>query len=270
MKIGIVQLNSTDDLHENFTQIEKLVLGAATEKPEILFFPENSLFFRIDPATEVQTVDPGGEMVTGLKELCARAGISIHLTTAVKENDQTFNASLLIDTEMNARTVYRKTHLFDIELTGQTAIRESDAFAHGSGPATFSIGGFKAGSSICYDVRFAELYSGYAAEGVDLIVVPSAFLVKTGQAHWEVLLRARAIESQCYVVAPAQSGVHRSAKSSQTRETYGHSMLVSPWGEIRALKQIGVGVLFAELNKEEIENVRRQIPMHNHRRLISK
>ncbi len=107
----------------------------------------------------------------------------------------------------------------------------------------------------------------YAKAEVDLILVPAAFLVKTGQAHWEVLLRARAIESQCYVIAAAQSGTHRSSTSELWRETYGHSMIIDPWGEIKEVRTDGVGILFADINRGLIEEVRKQIPMRSHRRI---
>lgn len=134
---------------------------------------------------------------------------------------------------MSGRSPYQKIHLFDIKLEGQEAFRESDEFANGTLPAIIDVKGFKIGLSICDDVRFSELYHQYHRHQVDVITVPSAFLVTTGLAHWHTLLRGRAIEGQCYVVAPAQTGVHTSAhgKAGQ-RETFGHSLAVNPWGEI--------------------------------------
>lgn len=267
MKIGIAQLNSNDNIQQNLEQMKEIVLNARSEKPNIIIFPENSLYFRIDQAAVVEPVSLDSHYVTQLKQLCADTQIKIHFTTAVLENGRVFNASVLIDTENNARVVYKKIHLFDIDLSGQKPIRESDVFTHGSDPAILNFEDLKVGSSICYDVRFSELYSVYAKAEVDMILVPAAFLVKTGQAHWEVLLRARAIESQCYVVASAQSGVHRSANIEMTRETYGHSMIIDPWGEIKAVRADGVGIIFAEISRETIDDVRKQIPMRNHRRI---
>ncbi|MEQ1723150.1 MAG: nitrilase-related carbon-nitrogen hydrolase, partial [Pseudobdellovibrio sp.] len=195
------------------------------------------------------------------------SGIAAHLTTAIKEDGKVFNASFMIDKSGNTELLYRKIHLFDIELAGQKPIRESDCFAYGSEPSIFNIVDFKVGSSICYDLRFSELYSVYANAEVDIILVPSAFLVKTGQAHWESLLRARAIESQCYVVASAQAGEHKSAEGGHKRETYGHSMLIDPWGRIQTVLPAGSGVVFAELEHKEISLVRQQIPMRSHRKI---
>lgn len=266
VKIGIAQLNSTDNLQQNLLQIKNLVLDVKAEKPDLIVFPENALYFRIDQSEKVEAIGLDHEIMTELKEVCAATGIKIHFTTAVLEDGRVFNASVLIDSERNARVVYKKIHLFDIELSGQEPIRESDVFVHGQLPAVFKSDGFAIGSSICYDIRFSELYSVYAKAEVDVILVPAAFLVKTGQAHWEVLLRARAIESQCYVIAAAQSGVHRSTKSSQSRETYGHSMIIDPWGEVKAANATGVGIIFADLSRKFIEEVRKQIPMRSHRR----
>lgn len=266
MKIAIAQLNSTDDVQHNFLQIKKIILDAKTEKPEVIFFPENSLYFRIDPSSDIKAVLLDNLIICDLKKICEDTQIAIHITTAILENGKTYNASIYIDNTGGARVVYRKIHLFDIELAGQLPIRESDFFEQGLRPEIFQIRDFKIGSSICYDVRFAELYSVYAKAEVDIVVVPAAFLVKTGGAHWETLLRARAIESQCYVVAAAQAGEHKSV-TGLVRETYGHSMLIDPWGRIVVLKQDGVGVIYGEILHEAVQFVRQQIPMRNHRRI---
>lgn len=267
MKIGIAQLNGTDDIQNNFNQIKKIVLEAQSEKPKVIIFPENSLYMRIDSKLGVEALSLDHEIFNELKEICEMTQIDIHLTTAIKENSKIYNASIFIDKHKRASVVYRKIHLFDIELLDQNPIRESDVFSSGEKPSIFNIEDFRVGSSICYDIRFAELYSRYAADEVDVIIVPAAFLVKTGRAHWETLLRSRAIESQCYVIAPAQAGIHKSVKSDEVRETYGHSMIINPWGEVIAQKKDGVGILFAELSHQEIESVRKQIPMRNHRRI---
>lgn len=267
MKIGIAQLNSSDDTLANFEQIKKIILDSKSENPEIIFFPENSLFFRIGAEKAIEAISLQDQVVVDLCDLCRQQNVSIHLTTAVKEDGRIYNATILIDKSGNASIVYRKIHLFDIELQDQKPIRESDVFAGGRESSIIKIADFRIGNSICYDVRFAELYSQYAKQEVDLIVIPAAFLVKTGMVHWDILLKARAIESQCYVVAPAQAGEHHSRTGLGKRETYGHSMLVSPWGETLALKPDGVGIIYAELDRHLIDNVRKQIPMKNHRRI---
>lgn len=268
MKIAVAQLNSTDDIKENLKQMSAIVAEAAVEKAAAIFFPENSLFFRLSQEEKVLPVCLQGPEILELQNLCNKHQLAIHFTSAVQDQGHVYNASVLLEPGCAAQLVYKKMHLFDIELQGQKPIRESDSFKQGSEPNIFSLGGLKFGSSICYDVRFAELYALYARQQVDIILVPAAFLVKTGQAHWEVLLRARAIESQCYLVASAQAGVHRSVHDSQNRETFGHSMVVDPWGHVVQCLTEGVGVFYYDINKDEIEKVRRQIPMHQHRRKL--
>lgn len=270
MKIGLAQLNSNDDIENNFNQISEIVKNAESERPEIIFFPENSLFMRIDPADGVESLEIDHKIFKDLQKISDRSKISLHLTTPIKDNGKVYNATVLIQPSLAIRIVYRKIHLFDIELNGQKPIRESDVFSEGGSVEILNFQDFKIGSSICYDIRFAELYFKYAQAEVDAIVVPAAFLVKTGMAHWESLLRARAIESQCYVIASAQSGEHKSKKNTLTRETFGHSMLIDPWGQVIVEIPDGIGIKFAELDHKIIKNIRNQIPMKSHRRLISK
>lgn len=268
MKVGVTQLNSNDSTTDNFSQIKKLIEESKSRSPEILFFPENSIYFRIDSKRPIEPVDFSGDIVKELAVLARQNSVALHLTSAFKLDSRVYNATLMIDENGKTDVVYKKMHLFDIELLGQKPIRESDSFEHGTGPSVTQFKNFKLGHSICYDVRFAELYSSYAKSQVDLILVPAAFLVKTGQAHWEILLRARAIESQCYVIASAQSGVHKSVVDGQIRETFGHSMIVDPWGQIVAVKQDGVGIIYADIDLNEIRKVRAQIPMQAHRRNV--
>lgn len=268
MKIAVAQLNSNDDVESNLKQIVNLISSAGSEKPRVIFFPENSLYFRLNASSNLESVSLNDTYIQELKSVCLHNKTNIHLTTAVSDAGQIYNATIWIDELGRAELIYKKIHLFDIELEGQKPIRESDVFAYGKEPSITDIDALSIGNSICYDIRFAELYSVYARKEVDIIAVPAAFLVKTGQAHWEVLLRARAIESQCYIVAPAQAGVHRSARgSADQRETYGNSMIVNPWGEICALKTAEPGLIFAQIDREIIRNTRKQIPMKNHRRI---
>ena len=267
MKIALAQMNSVDDLRVNINQIKKMISSAAQNGAELVLFPENSLYFRIKSGSAIVAVKPDSAEFKEIAEHCVREKIKAHLTTAIFENDVVYNGSVLLDENAGVQVTYRKIHLFDIELEGQLPVRESDVFSHGSRPSTFKLSGFLFGSSICYDVRFAELYASYAKKEVDVIIVPSAFLVKTGQAHWETLLRARAIESQCYVLAPAQAGAHISVQNSEDRrETFGHTMAINPWGQIVTSLPTGEGLLYSDLNKHEIEKVRKQIPMKSHRR----
>ena len=263
-------MNSIDHIETNLKTVLDLVALAdsQTEKPKLIVFPENSLFFRINLAGGLAAVAIESDVCKKLQEIAKQTGINLHLTTALKDTDgKIYNGSILITDLGAVEIVYRKVHLFDIALTGQNPIRESDVFTGGSVPSTFMICDIKFGSSVCYDIRFSELYASYAKAEVDVILVPSAFLVKTGQAHWEVLLRARAIESQCYVLAPAQAGIHKSHVSNDQRETYGNTIAVDPWGKILQVIEKSVGLIYIEVSKDLIKNVRQQIPMKSHRKL---
>ena len=268
--VALAQLNSNDDTHRNLKKILELIDEACLQnpKPDLIIFPENSVFFRMSSADKVEALPTDSGIWDVLKNKAKSLSVHLHLTTALIDTDQKiYNGSILIRPDGKLELVYRKIHLFDIALTGQKPIRESDVFQFGKKVHIFLIKGFKFGSSICYDIRFSELYAHYAKEEVDVILVPSAFLVKTGEAHWHTLLKARAIESQCYVLAPAQTGNHFSVNGKNQRETYGHSVVVGPWGEIIKEKPDQVGLISADLLKSEIHRVREQIPMKSHRRL---
>ncbi len=270
MRVALAQMTSVNNLDYNFQQIEKIILECdknSAEKPKIIFFPENSLFFRIDDGEKIQPLSITDLIFQKLKRLSETTNIYLHLTTAILDSGKVWNASVLVSPVDETRIVYKKIHLFDITLAGQKPIRESDVFTNGEMSSVFEIDGIKFGSSICYDIRFAELYSLYAKQMVDVILIPAAFLVKTGKAHWDVLLRARAIENQSYVLAPAQTGKHLSTTSEQSRETYGNTTAVGPWGDVIECLSGSLGVVLVNIDPESCRSVRRQIPMQSHRRL---
>jgi len=266
LKIALCQMTSVDDVEANLQQIEKLC--APIEKADVIFFPENCLFMRLKEGDLIRGLDLEDPAFLRLGELAKNKSCYLHLgSVPLRENGKLSNASVVISPRGEARCSYRKIHLFDITLEGQNPVRESDAFIHGSEPLVLDMVSWRWGQTICYDLRFSELFSIYAHQSVDAILVPAAFLIKTGQAHWEILLRARAIESQCYVIATAQAGAHRNGGEAE-RKTYGHSLVVNPWGEIIAEGSADhPEILLAELDRDLIEKVRRQIPMSGHRRL---
>ncbi len=271
LNIALAQMTSVDSVEVNLKQIMQMVLEASVQpeetRPRVIFFPENSLYFRIKSDEKLPQVVLNSTEFKVLERLSNETNIHLHLTSTIYDSGKNWNGSVLVSPQVGAKIIYRKIHLFDITLTGDKSIRESDAFTHGGEVTQFDIEGFKFGSSVCYDIRFSELYHKHALAHVDVIVVPAAFLVKTGMVHWEILLRARAIESQCYVVAPAQWGVHTSINGQLTRETFGHSMLVGPWGQSLEQKKDGIGLIYARLDKDENSKVRTQIPMRDHRRI---
>lgn len=284
--IAIVQMTSVDSLTTNLQTLEsifkiieksdfrtvdseKSMDNTKKSKPDLICFPENCLYMRIKESDPIEGFTLNHSCFLWLGEWAKKLQIQIHLGSIPLIIDgKLYNSSLWIKSDGFLQVGYQKIHLFDIELEGQRAIRESDVFQRGQRPHVYQLKNWKIGESICYDLRFSELYSHYAYEGVDLILVPSAFLPETGRAHWEVLLRARAIESQAYVVASAQGGQHLSVIYPQlVRKTYGNSLIVNPWGEVELNLDLHSKIQFHTLKKESISKVRKQIPMSNARKL---
>jgi predicted amidohydrolase len=173
-----------------------------------------------------------------------------------------YNTAVVVDRDGELCGVYRKIHLFDVDLPEQRLV-ESKGVAPGDDVVAVETAAGCLGMSVCYDVRFPELYRRLAEAGAQVILVPSAFTVPTGSDHWEVLLRARAIENQAFVLAPAQHGVHNAR-----RRSYGRSLIVDPWGLVLAVASDGEGIALAELDFERLEDVRRKLPALRHRRLL--
>lgn len=271
LDVAVLQLTSIDDVAHNVSEILRLLATLEKSPPHLVCLPENSLYLRLREGERVPSIELDDERVAPLREWARRFGCAIHLGSAPRSDGSSklFNSSVMIGSDGVARDVYQKIHLFDVDVVGHKPLRESDVYAPGRAPAVLELHGWKIGLSICYDLRFAELFLEYARASVDLILIPAAFLVPTGRAHWEILTRARAIESQAYVVAAAQGGLHRN-DAGQTRVTYGHSIIVDPWGEVIETLSDDFGdrrVLRARLSKERIAQVRSQIPMASHRRL---
>ncbi|MBO9666938.1 MAG: carbon-nitrogen hydrolase family protein [Bdellovibrio sp.] len=267
--VAAAQMTSIDDTDANLMQMEALLEDIfKTHKPRLVGFPENCLYMRVKEGDKIHGFTLAHEAFARLAELAQKYDTYLHLgSVPLQIEGHLYNSSVLITPKGEVRSTYQKLHLFDIHLEGQKPIRESDVFRHGQRPSVIEVDGWKIGETICYDVRFAELFSQYARKEVDLILVPAAFLVKTGEAHWEILLRARAIESQSYLMASAQGGTHTGV-SGGVRETYGHSLIIDPWGTVAGqVERRAVGFTVVTLSKERVEGVRRQIPMKFHRRL---
>lgn len=265
LKIALTQITSVDDINENLNTILSLLKKLSPGEVSAVFFPENCLYMRLQEGEKINGLDLKHEAFRVLTEWAIGHKTGIHLgSVPVTENGTLFNGSVWINQSGKVEVTYRKIHLFDIHLENQKPIKESDVFKHGGSPQILALENWKLGQTICYDLRFSELFHYYARQHVDAILVPSAFLVKTGQAHWEVLMRARAIESQCYVIASAQGGLHKSPRGQ--RETYGHSVVIDPWGVVVAELTDSPEIRVVELQKDRIRQVRTQIPMKDHRR----
>jgi predicted amidohydrolase len=244
-------------------------IGEATAGgAEMLFTPEMSGLLDRDAtrAASILRSQDEDEVLAACRDAAARHGLWLHLgSLAVRtRSDKLANRGFLIDPAGAIRARYDKLHLFDVDLPTGESWRESSVYAAGEGAVTINgtpVG--RLGLTICYDLRFPGLFASLSDAGAETIAVPAAFTVPTGRAHWEVLLRARAIEGQAFVVAAAQSGRHEDG-----RDTYGHSLVVDPWGEVLLDMGEAVGVGFADIDLARVVGVRSRIPALKHRRSI--
>jgi predicted amidohydrolase len=267
LSVALCEMTSTDDPAANLKQIEAHLERGLRQGAEVFCFPENSLYFRVEKGPIEHSFSLQSPEIRKIQDWAQREKIDVFLGSVPLRGDsgKPANATVWFSPGKEPQVPYRKVHLFDVDVEGVKPVRESDDFLAGGGSAVVDLRGWKVGLSICYDLRFAELYSRYAREPVDLILIPSAFLVPTGEAHWHVLNRARAIESQAFVVSAAQGGTHHGSRGGQ-RHTYGHSLVVSPWGEILAEARANSETLVVGLDPGLIDRARTQIPMKSHRK----
>jgi predicted amidohydrolase len=262
---AVVQMTSTADVERNLEAAERLTVEAAVRGARFVSLPENFAFLRSEgePVAEAQALD--GPWVGRMAEVARRHGLTLllgSLPEKVPGETRVYNTSVLIGPDGGTLATYRKVHLFDIDLPGMEHLKESKAVLAGKDVVVAETSFGRLGLSICYDVRFPELYRRLAREGARVIAVPSAFTDRTGKDHWEVLLRARAIENLAYVVAAAQAGHH-----GRGRASHGHAMIVDPWGAVVAQVPDGEGVALAELDFDRQDRLRRELPALSHTRL---
>lgn len=266
LKVIICQLTSINSIEHNNEQIIKILNSIPNpENVDIISLPENCFFMRMKEGEPVQYLTLDNDIFQFYKEFAKKNNLLIHIgATPLQINDQKYNATIVVMPDGSIQSPYQKIHLFDIQLENQKPVRESDAFAKGSKPKMISYLGWNLAFTVCYDLRFSELFLYYQLKGADVVFIPSAFLVETGKMHWEILNRARAIEGQCFVVSAAQGGAH-----SETRKTYGHSIAVDPWGSVIAEQKDDSQPSFisVKLIREALDKVRKQIPMKDHRRM---
>ena len=271
MRVGLVQMTSGENVTDNLQSMLQAIDELAAQKVDLISFPENSLYMRVQPHVELPKISLQDKAIAQLEQKAKSYGIALHIgSLPFDDKGVRRNTSLIVEPGKSAQAVYHKIHLFDVDLKNQKPIRESDVFQHGVDPYVWEYKSFKIGMSICYDMRFSELYYRYAKMGAEVLLIPAAFTVPTGQAHWHLLLRARAVECQAYVLAAAQGGIHR--VQGAERATYGHTLAVDPWGVVIA-EIIGEAEvpttrwIVTELSKQRLQEVRSQIPMSSHRRL---
>jgi predicted amidohydrolase len=266
VRVGAVQMRSTADVAANLATCATLTARAADDGAKLVVLPENFAFLGRGEGDKFPVAEKIGEgpVTAALRDLATKHGVWIvggGTPELVKDDaKRTYNTAVAIDPRGEIVASYRKIHLFDVDIPGGATLRESDATAAGHDRHVVEIEGAKVGLSICYDLRFPELYRELVKDhGADVLLVPAAFTAHTGAAHWHVLLRARAIENQAWVVAAAQWGKH-----NEKRESYGHTLVIDPWGTITAEQADGDGVVMATLDGATVAKRRTQMPCLSH------
>jgi predicted amidohydrolase len=264
MRVAVCQLNSRDDRDHNLRTARDLLDRAAAEGADLAVLPEYVDYLgRAAGAPKPEPVD--GAFAAFFADAARELGMWV-LAGSFHElgpdPDHTYNTSLLFARDGALSAAYRKIHLYDVEIPGRVSYRESETVAPGGDLVVTPVDDVRLGLSICYDLRFPELYRRLAVAGANVLVTPAAFMAHTGRDHWEVLLRARAIENQCYVLAAAQIGDH-----DPGRTCYGRSMVIDPWGTVIAQVPDVVGVAVTDLDLERVRTIRAELPSLANRRL---
>jgi len=259
-----VQMTSSGDVDENISSASALIREAHSQGATFILTPEmtniidqsSGLWGKISPAEECPSV-------AAFEALAAELNIWLLIgSLAVKVGERkAANRSFLFNPDGHIAAQYDKAHMFDVDLSGGESYRESRTYEAGRDMVTADLPWGRLGLSICYDLRFPALYRALAKAGADFLTVPSAFTRQTGEAHWHILNRARAIETGCFVIAPAQTGRHWNG-----RETYGHSLIIDPWGKVLADGGTDIGIVLAEIDPAEVAKARGRIPSLSHDR----
>lgn len=277
MRVSVIQMNQGSEKQANLDQARRLVDSAvAADRPGLVSLPETWTNLgggreSRQAAAEVLPApgETGGAAYELLRTFARQHGIHVHGGSMIEapgpgdDPDKLFNTTVVFDPEGAEIARYRKIHMFDIVAPDGTGYRESALYGAGDRLVSFSAGGLTFGCTICYDMRFPEHYVALRRQGVDAILVPSNFTLQTGKDHWEVLLRARAIETQCWIVAAASTGQY--LERGQPRSVYGHSLVADPWGHVVAKASDGIGWATARLDAAVTARVRRDMPVLLHR-----
>lgn len=273
MKTAILQLSSSDDPAENLLTVREMIGSAVTQGAEFICTPEVTNCVSMDRAHQARVLShqDGDPTLNGLRDAARTHGIWLSIgSLALKggADNRFVNRSFLINPDGDIVATYDKIHMFDVQVSETETYTESVGYAPGDRAVLCDAGFAKVGLTICYDLRFPSLYRRLAQAGADILLVPSAFSVVTGAAHWEPLLRARAIETGSFVIAAAQTGIHF-AKHGKARHTYGHSMVISPWGEVLTDAGKAIGVTVVDLELSDVQKSRSRIPALTHDRAFS-
>ncbi|WP_421988883.1 carbon-nitrogen hydrolase family protein [Roseococcus sp.] len=276
MRISAIQMNQGSDKQANLDQARRLIEAALdADRPHIVTLPETwtnlgggreARSSAAEVLPPVGSNEPGGPAYEMMRGIARQARIHVHGGSIIEQgSEKLFNTTLVFDPMGAEIARYRKIHLFDITGPDGTGYRESALYGGGSEIVTFRAGDVTFGCTICYDMRFPEQYLALRRAGAEVILVPSNFTLMTGKDHWEVLLRARAIETQCWIVAAASHGSYE--ERGAMRQVYGHSLIADPWGHVVAKASDGIGWATARIDPAVTARVRRDMPVLEHRRL---
>ena len=287
MRVSVIQMNAGSDKQDNIRQAGRLIDAAvAADRPDIVSLPEVWTCLggsRAGKFEQAEDLPPPGSNASGgpayefLRMVARTRQIHVHGGSmgergggerggGERGGERLFNTTLVFGPDGQELARYRKIHLFDITAPDGAGFKESDTYAGGDAIVTYAAGGVRVGCAICYDLRFPEIFLALRRAGAELIFLPSNFAMQTGKDHWDVLIRARAIESQCWIAAPAIWGKY-SDGAGDVRWAYGNSLLCDPWGHIVAKVSDGIGWATARIDPAVTERVRRDMPMLEHRRL---
>lgn len=261
-----IQLQSTADEEANWARVRELISRAASCGADFVATPENTNFLGPHHAKVEKAESLDGPTCGRFAELAARLGLHLLVGSFNERGDdeRCYNTSVLFGPDGSRLAVYRKIHLFDVNVSPAVSFTESASIIPGNQPVVASTDLGAIGMTVCYDLRFPEIYRLLVDQGAEILTIPSAFTLMTGKDHWYPLLRARAIENQAYVIAPAQSGKH---DDEGLRHSYGHSLIVDPWGQVVATASEGPGVALAEIDLQMVAKTRAAMPVRDHRRL---
>jgi len=264
-RVGLVQMRTGRDVERNVADAGSLIREAARQGAQYVQTPEITTLMEMDRARLFAAVRPeeGNAAIARFRALAHELDIWLHVGSMaiLLANGKIANRSFLISPAGEIEARCDKIHMFDVKLPGGESYRESKNYAAGDAAVVAELPWGTLGLTVCYDLRFPHLYRALAKAGADFLAIPSAFTRQTGEAHWHVLMRARAIENGCFVFAAAQAGKHESG-----RETYGHSLIVSPWGEVIAEAGSDAGVMVADVKPADVEAARQRIPSLQHDR----
>ena len=268
VRVAAVQLESRDDLASNLRACDQALTEAAARGATLVVLPENFAYFGSSQgkrACAESLFGSPGSIRSALIRCAKQNGVTIlggGWPELSQDPERPFNSATVVTRQGEIAANYRKIHLFDVTLPSGAKLQESASMTAGSDIVCCNIDGFRVGLSICYDIRFPELYRKLVDRGSEVLCVPSAFTLETGQDHWHLLVRTRAVESQSWVIAANQCGSHPGGKT-----TYGHSLIVDPWGRVLAEAEPGPGVIVADLDRSVLARVRASLPSLRHRRI---